>query len=102
MLDRSFCKEVDATFTMLKLFKTNTVNFVPFKQTIFVNHPTALRREEITSKTSTNVNITWCFYSKEQVRQVFSQRRIGLKLRKKILFLKTNFFPRFFLTELLK
>ena len=65
-------------------------------------YPTALRRVQITSKRSTNV--TRDLYSRGPVKQVLAtrKRRIGLKLRKKNLFVKTNLFSTFCLDRNLK
>ena len=62
-------------------------------------HPTAPRRVQITPKTS--ANITRHFYSRGPARQVLAtrKRRIGFKLRKMFLLVKTNFFPTFFLDK---
>ena len=91
------------TFTMLKLL--NTVYFVTFKQICFVNHPTALRTVQITSK-----NLYKCLYQVVFVLQgtdytgFLATRKATnwIEVTKKILFVKTNFFPRFFLHRNIK
>ena len=66
-------------------------------------YPTALRRVQITPKTSTNN--TRYLYSRGPVRQVFLQRasdELDWSYEKKFLSVKTNFFSAFFLDRNLK
>ena len=79
------------------------INHSLYAATMGYYYPTSLRRVQITPKTSTN--ITRYLYSREPVRQVFSQRasdEFDSSYEKYFCFSKGISFLRFFLTEISK